>query len=131
MDTKRAYKRCGLNGKGTLTASGRIPKAEFEVLDISASGVSISTSADLNIHDIVDLNIRFNGNIIEMVIDANARVVRKDGIDSENIYGIEFISMSNSDRVEIDEIIAYSCSTSELSMGINSCDHGRCVISKK
>ena len=109
MSTKRAYLRCDLHGRGKLLDGSKKVVAEFEVLNISASGASIGTDADLDEGGVFNAKMLFNGHITEMNLNVNARLVRKEAYNNKFVYGIEFVDITDRDRTEIDEIVCYSC----------------------
>lgn len=77
MNTNRNYLRCHINGEGEFTDRQTRRGMEFRILDISASGIRIQTSADLEEDKITGMKIRLSGHIFDIVINVNGIVTRK------------------------------------------------------
>lgn len=130
MDGKRNYMRCNnISGKGYFCDKRFDTEGKFKVLNISGSGILISTERKLEINDIMEMKIIFAGYINEKEIKVKGRVVREEPGKDNFRYGMEFVGIPHKERVEIDEIMNASCNR-EPHKGLNNCDHGECSLLK-
>lgn len=113
MGTKRTYQRCGLNGVGKAHRIKDGSKINFSVIDISAAGFKMNTDTALEEGERLEVELHFSGIITEMVIKAKAQIVRKEQGLKEAVYSLSFEGLSEKEKVEIDEIISFSCIKAE------------------
>lgn len=109
MDGKRRYLRCRKDGRGVFTDRFLDSLSRFSVIDISATGIAISAKRELDIDDTVGMAIVFDGYFHEKDVKVTGRVVRKESEERIFKYGMEFIDLSQEEKVEIDEIMNRSC----------------------
>ena len=127
MKVNRVYRRCHLSGKGELhTPTETI---SFEIHDISASGASIEINIKLDESLVYDLKITFIGHLIDISIHPKVKITRMYNANERYLYGINFIDLSENDRVQIDEIVNYQCMVDNQTLGEN-CDEGSCLFIK-
>jgi hypothetical protein len=101
----RGYTRGTPLGSGTIRHTGQSLSAKFQVLDISASGISIVMSADYEIGDPVSVKLEITDILFEKTIHFEGKVAKKSKTNSGFAYGIKITKMDKDDLVEIDEMI--------------------------
>lgn len=99
------YASCNITGDGKLNIEGSMKVEKFKIVDMSASGINIETSAEIPKGMVVRLKIRLPGVIVDAHIDVNGKVTKR----IENSYNIEFVGLSDSNREEIDELMRSTC----------------------
>jgi hypothetical protein len=114
MITKRNYQRCGLNGVGKAHRIKDGKTVDFSIIEISASGFKIEVDTNFDDDEIVEVELRFSGLITVMEVKAKATIVRKEPGQQDNTYSLRFEGLSDKEKVEIDEIITFSCIEAKL-----------------
>ena len=104
METKK-YASCNVSGDGKLYIKGIKNADKFKIIDMSAEGMRIQTSAELNEHMSIKLKIRLKGSPIDAYMDVNGKVKGK----LENGFEIEFLDLLDSDKDDIDELMRNTC----------------------
>lgn len=100
----RRYSRYIVAGNGEVWNDDR-PKTGFEISNMSASGISIITEADMEKNSTVSMNIRLSGNVSLFQKEIKGEIVRKQKQGSNYQYGIDFVQCSAKDMTEIDEYL--------------------------
>ncbi len=127
MDRNRAYSRCHIMGEGEILTHSGGPSAKFKLIDMSASGVRIESAGDVDVGEERELKIVFDGYLFEIVVNVTGKVRRKEVVNGFYEYGIEFVNLSQKNRIELDELMKRSCSIG-YHTGNNICEDGNCVF---
>lgn len=109
MENIRNYQRCHVMGEGRLKTGPSEKEYDFQVIDISASGVRILTAADMQEGTNAHMKIVFGSHIVDVPLDVSGTVEKKEKRGRDLEYALRFVSLSHKDRVEIDEIITRTC----------------------
>jgi hypothetical protein len=104
MDSKK-YAICNVSGDGKLYTESNNNADNFKIIDMSAEGIRIETSAELHEQMVIKLKIRLKGSPIDAHIDVNGKVKGK----LEKGFEIEFLDLLDSDRDDIDELMRNAC----------------------
>ncbi len=104
MDSKK-HASCNVAGDGKLYKESNKNAEKFNIIDMSAEGIRIETSAELNNEMNIKLKIRLKGSPIDAYMDVNGVVIGK----LENGFEIEFLDLLDSDKDDIDELMRNTC----------------------
>ncbi len=105
MDTKK-YAICNVSGDGKLYIENNKNADKFKIIDMSAEGIRIETSAELKEQMNIKLKIRLKGSPIDAYMDIKGIVKEK----LEKGFEIEFLDLLDSDKEDIDELMRNTCS---------------------
>jgi flagellar assembly factor FliW len=109
MEVKNKYQSGYMVGGGKIHPHTCDKGEKFRIITMSAEKLEISTTANVNVSDIVTLKIQIKGDFCTVNIKAVGKILDKSNLDNEMKYTIEFVGMSDSDKEEIDELIRSSC----------------------
>lgn len=99
------YASCTIDGEGILYTENNKFEEKFLIIDMTAIGIMLETSAILQENTKVKLKIWLMGSPVEVHIDLVGRVISK----IKKGYEIEFLDLSSYDREEIDELMKSTC----------------------
>lgn len=104
MNSKK-YAICNIAGDGKLLSKSNFHIDKFKIIDMSASGIRIETSAVLIHGDEVKLKIRLKSSPIEAHLEIEGVVT----MELYKGYEIEFLNLSEDVIKEIDELMRETC----------------------
>lgn len=112
MEEYRNYQRWHVVGDGELfIGNSKHPFKKgfvFDVLDLSASGVRILTSVELETGMEVGMHMKFSGHVLDISLRVIGQVSKIEKIGNYYEYALRFIGLTEKDKVEIDEAIRMS-----------------------
>lgn len=99
------YASCNVAGDGKLFIEGNNKAEKFKIIDMSAVGIRLETTATLPENTAVKLKIRLFGGVVDANMDVNGKVARA----IEKGYELEFTDLSDGEKEEIDELMRNTC----------------------
>ncbi len=99
------YASCNVAGDGKLFIEGNNKVEKFKIIDMSAAGIRLETTAALPENTAVKLKIRLLGGVVDANMDVNGKVARA----IEKGYELEFTDLSDGEKEEIDELMRNTC----------------------
>lgn len=78
---------------------------EIDVKDISASGISFTSTRDYDLNQVFFLNLSLYNAFSEFNLAFEGKVVRKDAGGDATEYGLKFINVNKYYTIQLDEII--------------------------
>lgn len=99
------YASCNVAGDGKFFIEGNNKAEKFKIIDMSAAGIRLETTATLPENTAVKLKIRLFGGVVDANMDVNGKVARA----IEKGYELEFTDLSDVEKEEIDELMRSTC----------------------
>jgi hypothetical protein len=109
MEAINMYQSGYMAGGGKIHVHTCDKGEKFQIITMSAEKIQISTTANMNVSDIVTLKVQIKGDLCTVNIKAVGKILDKSNLGNEMKYTIEFVGMSDSDKEDIDELIRSSC----------------------
>lgn len=107
MTDRRRYRRYTVNCVGHL-CKGKLRKYEFQINNISAVGMSITTDLDFDQASLLSMSISLTGLPLPRERQLKGEVVMKKRLKAAFFkYSIHFVELTNADVVELDEFLRY------------------------
>ena len=106
------YTTCSVIGEGRLNQISTGKEADFEIIEISASGVKIYTPANLDEKEHAALKMSFGGHFIAVSLKAEGQIVDKRQRGAVYEYNISFTNLPETKKIELDEIMKRTCNIS-------------------
>lgn len=90
MDSKK-YASCNVAGDGKLYTESNKNAHKFNIIDMSAEGIRVETSAELHEEMNIKLKIRLKGSPIDAYMDVSGKVIGKQKMGSKLNFLIYWI----------------------------------------
>ncbi|MDR1193506.1 MAG: PilZ domain-containing protein [Peptococcaceae bacterium] len=101
--TRRDYQRgAHFHSAASVSADGE-HWHDAEMGDLSSGGLSLNSSLEFAVGDVIWLNLRVEGFMSGFDVAAKGSVRRKQRFADENVYGVAFIGLPQDVQIRIDE----------------------------
>lgn len=106
MNPMRNYVRGNPVGQGAMWSLETGVVKDFDVLDISASGMLVESEAGFREGEELEVRLEITGILFEKNLRLKATVVKVGVFGDSEVYALKTTGLSPNDKIEIDEIIS-------------------------
>lgn len=105
--SNECYPRRQFNSKGTFLYNLPKKPKEFDIHNISATGMSITTDSVFRLGEKIFVEIKLSKFLSEFVFHLQGEIIKVIPNENGFIYEVKFVDISHGDMVHIDELIRH------------------------